>query len=211
MCACVSGMIRGFDSVLFPQDTRPEPMRRSLCHDLSVLESLARGKPQKDSGHAAAESMTSRVSPSLGYRDAQAAIRFLVAAFGFEPVVVYDDERTKTIDHAVLSWPEGGQVTLHSATSDDNSIAGLAKGKAAGPGYPAVSIHIDTDDPDRLLARARTAGATVVRGLEDSPFGTRGFVVSDPEGLYWSFGTPLPQLVRDRQGEWRPSTDLDRR
>jgi hypothetical protein len=25
------------------------------------------------------------------------------------------------------------------------------------------------------------------------------------KGLFWSFGTPLPQLVRDEQGRWQPN------
>jgi hypothetical protein len=51
------------------------------------------------------------------------------------------------------------------------------------------------------------AGAAVVRPVEDSPYGTRGFVVRDLEGLYWSFGTALPKLTRDAQGRWQPATD----
>ncbi|NIQ57360.1 MAG: glyoxalase, partial [Gammaproteobacteria bacterium] len=55
-------------------------------------------------------------------------------------------------------------------------------------GYPAFSIHVDTDDPDAVFAQAAAAGATIVREISDSPYGTRGFVARDPEGLYWSFG-----------------------
>jgi uncharacterized glyoxalase superfamily protein PhnB len=146
--------------------------------------------------------MSAIVCPNLCYRDARAAIHFLVNAFGFEEVVVYDGESKDAVGHAQLRWPGGGAITLHS--TDRNSVADLAERAAADGGYPAYSVHITTDDPDALFERAVAAGATVVRELEDSPFGTRGFVVSDPEGLYWSFGTPLPELVRDADGQWRP-------
>ncbi|GAA1814511.1 hypothetical protein [Planosporangium flavigriseum] len=35
----------------------------------------------------------------------------------------------------------------------------------------------------------RPFGATVVEGLTDTGYGSRGFTVRDPEGVYWSFGT----------------------
>jgi uncharacterized glyoxalase superfamily protein PhnB len=59
------------------------------------------------------------------------------------------------------------------------------------------SIHVDIDDPDTVFARAVAAGALIVRELSDSRHGTGGFVAQDTEGLYWSFGTPLPRLASD--------------
>ena len=58
-----------------------------------------------------------------------------------------------------------------------------------------------------LCSRAPSRPAPRSCGVEDSPVGTRGFIVRDPEGLYWSFGTPLPKLVRDTQGQWRPDLE----
>jgi uncharacterized glyoxalase superfamily protein PhnB len=46
-----------------------------------------------------------------------------------------------------------------------------------------------TDDPDGLFARATSAGATVLRELYDTDYGSRDFAVIDPEGNHWSFGT----------------------
>jgi uncharacterized glyoxalase superfamily protein PhnB len=146
--------------------------------------------------------MSASVTPNPGYRDAPAAIRFLLTAFGFEEVAVYEEEDKGRIGHAALRWPGGGGVMLHSA--EGNAVADQAARAWADGGYPAYSVHIATDDRDALFERAVAAGATVVREVEGSPFGTRGFIVSDPEGLYWSFGTELPELVRDAQGRWRP-------
>jgi uncharacterized glyoxalase superfamily protein PhnB len=144
------------------------------------------------------------VWPNLGYRDARAAIRFLVAAFGFEEIAVYDAESKDAVGHAELRWPAGGGVTIHSA-GPNNSIAAVMAKAGDEKSYPAFSVHISTDEPDALFARAVAAGAKVVREVEDTPYGTRGFVVQDPEGLYWSVGTPLPKLVRDSLGQWRPA------
>jgi uncharacterized glyoxalase superfamily protein PhnB len=40
-----------------------------------------------------------------------------------------------------------------------------------------------------LYRRAVAAGATVIAGLRDEDYGSRGFTVRDPEGVHWSFGT----------------------
>lgn len=53
--------------------------------------------------------------PSFRYSDAHAAIRFLVDAFGFERVAVY--ENGDRVDHAELRWPLGGGVMLGSSSA----------------------------------------------------------------------------------------------
>jgi uncharacterized glyoxalase superfamily protein PhnB len=118
--------------------------------------------------------------PSLRYADAPAAIRFLVDAFGFKEAAVYPGQTEGTIDHAELVWPSGGGIMLGSARAG-SVLAELPSGTG--------SIYIVTDEPDALFERASAAGATVVRGLKDEEYGSRGFTVRDPEGVYWSFGT----------------------
>lgn len=120
------------------------------------------------------------VWPTLCYRDAPAAIRFLVDAFGFEETVSYPGESEGTIEHAELRWPEGGGIMLGSHRPE----AVLAE---LPPGVG--SVYIVTGDPDGLYRRAVAAGATVVRELHDTDYGSRDFGVRDPEGVYWSFGT----------------------
>ena len=153
----------------------------------------------------------SNVIPTLGYRDPRAAVRFLVEALGFTQTVFHDDPVTGEVYHAELRRPEGGRVEVHGA-APGLSVADLAAAAGADgepDGYPPVSVHIDTDDPDGAYQRAVAAGATVVRTLQDRPVGTRNFVVRDPEGLYWSVGTPLPPLELDADGRWRPVTRSD--
>jgi uncharacterized glyoxalase superfamily protein PhnB len=119
------------------------------------------------------------VWPALRYADAQAAIRFLVAAFGFKETAVHADDNG-VVMHAELRWPGGGGIMLGSERPD-SVIAELP----AGVG----SVYVVTDEPDALFARATAAGARVVRGLTDEDYGSREFTVRDPEGVYWSFGT----------------------
>src|SRR5262245_35402745 len=102
-----------------------------------------------------------RIWPTLRYDDAQAAIGFLVDAFGFERVAVY--ENGTSVEHAELRWPPGGGVMLGSADRTESTIADLP----AGTG----SVYVVTDDPDGLYERARAAGATVIAGLKDEDYG----------------------------------------
>ncbi|MGP3922034.1 VOC family protein [Streptomyces sp. 8N616] len=120
------------------------------------------------------------VWPTMHYRDARAAIRFLADAFGFEVAALYTGDTPDEVVHAELHTPGGGGVMLGS-TRQDSVIADLPSGTG--------SVYAVTDDPDALFARATAAGATVVRGLEDTDYGSRGFTVRDPEGVFWSFGT----------------------
>jgi uncharacterized glyoxalase superfamily protein PhnB len=153
--------------------------------------------------------MTYRIRPTLAYRDARAAIDFLVEAFGFSVDLVHDDDDPNVILHAEVRLGDDGVVFLHSASPGESSVADLAALAGDDGGFPAFSIHVDVDDPDPIYERAVSAGADVVRPLQDSPHGvgTRGFIVRDRDGLYWSFGTPLPPLVKGDDGRWRPASD----
>jgi uncharacterized glyoxalase superfamily protein PhnB len=143
------------------------------------------------------------VKINLGYRDAPAALNFLLNVLGFVPIVVYEGEHQGIIAHAEVSWPEGGVVTLHSIEEDNASVYDVADFAAKSAGYPPFSIHIDTDNPEEVYERVLGEGARIVRELTTTPR-DRGFIVADPEGLFWSFATPLPKLVRDAAGEWVP-------
>ncbi|MEU8783343.1 VOC family protein [Streptomyces sp. NPDC048637] len=120
-----------------------------------------------------------QVWPTLRARDARALIRFLVDAFGFEETVVHGvGER---VEHAQLSWPEGGGIMLGSVKEAENDRWPLRPGTFGG--------YVVTERPDELCARARAAGAEIIEELTDTDYGSRGFGARDPEGNLWSFGT----------------------
>lgn len=120
-----------------------------------------------------------QVWPTLRAQDARALIRFLVEAFGFEETAVYGDG--DRVDHAQLSWPLGGGIMLGSARDEPGDRWGLRPGT-----FGAYAV---TDDPDGLFARATAAGARMVSEPADTGYGSREFVVRDPEGNHWCFGT----------------------
>jgi uncharacterized glyoxalase superfamily protein PhnB len=48
------------------------------------------------------------------------------------------------------------------------------------------------DEVDAHFARAKAAGAEIIREPEDQDYGGRDYSARDPEGNVWSFGTYAP-------------------
>jgi uncharacterized glyoxalase superfamily protein PhnB len=125
---------------------------------------------------------TTYVWPTMTFRDAPAAIRFLEQAFGFRETACYTrDNDPSIVEHAEMRWPAGGGIMFGTAAKDDSPFGKRQPGSA--------SVYLVTDDPDGLYARATAAGAEVIRELNDTDYGSREFSVRDPEGNIWSFGT----------------------
>lgn len=121
-----------------------------------------------------------QVWPTLRANDARALIRFLIDAFGFEETVVHGEG--DRVDHAQLSWPEGGGIMLGSAKQDAETDPWPLR-----PG--SFGAYVVTADPDSLYARAKAAGAEITSELRETDYGSRDFAARDPEGNRWSFGT----------------------
>ena len=91
------------------------------------------------------------------------------------------EERNGGVNAVVETFPEHSREMLGTAGKDDSPYGQRITGNDA--------VYVVCTDPDALLARASAAGATLVRGLADEDYGSRGFTVRDPEGNLWSFGT----------------------
>lgn len=131
----------------------------------------------------------SPIIPALRYRDADAGLRFLEAAFGAAPRSVHRDD-DGVIRHAVLELG-GGLVMVGQAAEE-----GWLGGEPAHPLASTVSLYIVVDDPDAHHERAAAvAEARVVRELEDTPYGSREYSIRDLEGNLWSFGTYDPYVT----------------
>nr|WP_176458788.1 VOC family protein [Rhodococcus sp. 15-649-1-2] len=129
------------------------------------------------------------VWPCFRYRDARAAITFLVDVLGFTEAAVYGDG--DVVEHAELRWPEGGGVMLGSASRAVPQAPLQARPDSAISDLPAGvgSAYVVTDHPDEIHDRVVAAGGVVVQGLREEDYGSRGFTCRDPEGVLWSFGT----------------------
>ena len=129
----------------------------------------------------------SSVIPTMRYRDAPKMLEWLCTAFGFERhfVVPGDDG---TIAHAQLTHGNG-MIMLGSAREDD---WGKLVKPVADAGTTTGAAYVVVSDVDGHYARARAAGAEIVRELENTPYGSREYGARDPEGQVWDFGTYDP-------------------
>lgn len=131
--------------------------------------------------------------PYFGYRDAAAALRWLAEAFGFE-IVTQNPGPDDTIAHAEMRFGNGA-IMLGSYTEEQ---------LRADPQPPiGHGIYVFVEDVDAHFARAQAAGARIVYGPEDTPWGTRRYRCLDPEGYEWSFGTYRPAGNGASAGESR--------
>lgn len=122
------------------------------------------------------------VIPTLRYRDAPAAVAWLVDVVGFraELVVPGPDD---SISHAQLTWGNG-MVMLASETDGSDGRLVLDSGPA--------STYVVLDDVAAHYERVVAAGAEVVQKLRDEDYGGQGYSVRDAEGNLWSFGSYRP-------------------
>jgi uncharacterized glyoxalase superfamily protein PhnB len=124
--------------------------------------------------------------PFLSYEDASAALDWLERAFGFKRKEVHAGENG-TVVHAEMRFADG-MVMLGSAGEND---LGMKTPKELGAVNQGVYVIVD-ERIDEHYERAVAAGAEVVRPIHDTDYGSRDYVVRDPEGNLWSFGTYRP-------------------
>jgi uncharacterized glyoxalase superfamily protein PhnB len=137
--------------------------------------------------------MTQRIVPMVAYEDAAAAIDWLTRAFGFS-------ER-----EGARHTSEDGTIT-HAELERDGAIVMLA---TPSPAYESPRRHrehcdaarrwqdnpwvvdgllVEVDDVEAHHAQAVSAGATMIRPLDDAgAAGMRLYAAEDPEGHRWMF------------------------
>jgi uncharacterized glyoxalase superfamily protein PhnB len=124
------------------------------------------------------------VWPVLHYDDTNAALDFLVEAFGFDAALAVRDHDGDVV-HAELRWPAGGALVFGSTRHTDSVHGEMRAGASA--------CYLVTNDPDAVFDRATAANAEIVEPPQETVFGsgvpTRAFTARDPEGNLWTFGT----------------------
>ncbi|MFI9487450.1 VOC family protein [Promicromonospora sp. NPDC052451] len=128
------------------------------------------------------------VVPMLSYQDGAAAMDWLIEAFGFrEAERQLDDDGH--LAHGELDV-EGGRVMLSELASYEGPTAHRTHCTAADAWLSTpwvidgVLVHVA--DVEAHYERARAAGAGLLSGIEDAPYG-RLYRAEDVEGHRWMF------------------------
>jgi len=118
------------------------------------------------------------VTPYLGVRDANVAIRFYVDAFGAEEQFRLPTEDGKKIMHGVLHLA-GGEVFLSDM------------GPVREPAGVSIALRLERADAvDALATRFAGAGGKVTFGPQDMFWGDRFAELTDPFGHHWLLTAP---------------------
>ncbi len=136
---------------------------------------------------AVAAHTRSIIMPALRYRDAHAAIEWLCNVLGFERHAVYTGP-DNTVAHAELTL--GGGMVMLGSDKDDEYGRGFKSPQHLG--FETCSIYVVVPDAQVVFERVQSAGASLVRPLQDTSYGSREFAVRDPEGHTWTIGTYDP-------------------
>ena len=118
------------------------------------------------------------ITPYLYYEDVVSAMRFLTKAFGFRRF-------------GAVSRGPGGRI-IHAAMKAGSSVVLMGRPPTAyrNPrrlGQATQCLLLDVRGVDAHFQRALEAGARVLQEPADTPFGTRRYGVTDPEGHEWYF------------------------
>ncbi len=128
--------------------------------------------------------MNPRIIPSVHYTDAEAAITWLKQAFGFEEKLI-NRNQNGIIHHAELKY--NNDIIMVGQISEANRPGSKPIDPLASP----AGIYIIIENPDEHYAKAKAAGAEIVRELAES-FGSYQYSARDIEGNFWTFGTYDP-------------------
>lgn len=123
--------------------------------------------------------ITASLFPALRYQDAPAAADWLERAFGFERKMI-------------VPGPDGGVAHAELRFGNGLVMFGSAPPDPGNPWTQESGIYAVVDDVEAHYARARAAGAEIVRPLADTGYGSREYTARDCEGRLWSFGTYRP-------------------
>jgi uncharacterized glyoxalase superfamily protein PhnB len=130
------------------------------------------------------------LTSALCYRDPKAALKFLEAAFGFELVMLIEDNDGNLV-HSEMKFGDSLVMVGTEWTARHKSPASIE-------GFNTQTVHIHLDaDIDAHCERARAAGAEILMEPEDQFYGDRTYRCRDPEGHFWTVGAPVRTVTQD--------------
>ncbi|MFN3524197.1 MAG: VOC family protein [Phenylobacterium sp.] len=140
------------------------------------------------------DTVRTAVIPLVWYLEPRRAIAWLERAFGFETTLVVDDGQGGVI-HSELVLGAGRLYVV--GPPRDGAVSPAAFGRRN-----TQSVHVQlADGLDAHCARARAAGARILREPETQPYGDRVYTCADIEDHAWSFGQTLAAMSPAQMAE----------
>lgn len=124
------------------------------------------------------------------YKDPFAALDWLQRAFGFKRSMLITDKDGK-LGHSEMKFGDGYIIVGYEWADFIASPASVGRKNTQ-----TIHVHL-ADGLDAHCARARAAGAEVIREPEDQFYGDRGYMARDPEGHVWSFAQTVRHVSRE--------------
>jgi uncharacterized glyoxalase superfamily protein PhnB len=150
---------------------------------------------KRDGSTMADKTARSGLISCLGYKDADAAVSWLVRAFGFEEHAVYRNAEGKVV-HAEVTFG-GGMIMIGPDGGGEFGKAVMTMPERAD-GRCTQTIYGVVEDVDAHYKRAAAAGAVTIIAPRGESYGGRSYSVRDPEGHAWSFGSYDPWAVAEK-------------
>lgn len=126
------------------------------------------------------------LTPYLIVKDAARAIEFYRDVFGATELNRMTAPDGK-VGHADLQIGDAG-VMLADEHPDFGALSPVSIG-----GTPVI-LHLYVDDVDACVKRAESAGATLLRPVEDKFYGDRSGMIADPFGHRWMIATAKEEV-----------------
>ena len=123
------------------------------------------------------------VTPGLNINGAERALEFYKKAFGAEESSRFAGPNGK-IMHSEIRIGDS-----HLMLADEHPDFGALSPISVG-GSP-VNLHLYVDDVDRVVERAASAGAVILRPVKNEFYGDRAGMIVDPFGHRWQLATAV--------------------
>lgn len=136
------------------------------------------------------------VTPYLVVKNASQAIEYYKNVFGATEIFRMDGPDGK-VGHAEL---QVGDARIMLA--DENPNMGEGHAGPTSTSTSPVSLYLYIPDVDRVVERAVSAGAKILKPVQDQFYGDRSGFIRDPFGHLWGIATHVedvsPQEMEER-------------
>jgi len=134
--------------------------------------------------------MSNTITPYITVKGAASAIEFYKKAFGAVESAPRYTEPGGRVGHAEFSIG-GARIML----ADEHPEIGVLSPQSLG-GSPTM-FHLTVADAGATVARAAAAGASILRAVQEQPYGERSGTIEDPFGHRWMVATHVEDVSNE--------------